>query len=226
MGSGSNVPRVPNPPTMMAPPARDIDTGVLDIALSRRQPKRSGYITKGQTIGDSGELIKAPKREMASVKDAVGQAALSEKAELKNLEEFNPAGFAQLVSMYRGKNRARAAEYLRSYRPGSGDRDPFRKSGRSARAQKYRERQLYKSRLFNQYNEYAEDYRESQIRREKEQGKDVDLILSIDRFSPELNAAITKARNSGRSTYVRRRAVKKAIEARRAAYDRYVQSFK
>ena len=98
MGSGSSVPRVPQPPKMVAPPASEIDTDVLDIALSRRggkQPKRSGYITKGQTIGESGQLIQAPKRETASVKAATGQAAFSKKAELKNLEEFNPAGFAQ-----------------------------------------------------------------------------------------------------------------------------------
>lgn len=172
MGSDSNVPRVPKPPTMFAPPAGEIDTGVLDIALSRRggqQPQRTGYITKGQTVGESGQLVQAPKREMASAKEAVGQAAFSKKEELKSLEEFNPAGFSQAVSMYNSKQREKAADYLRNYE--KGNKDPFTRTGRTARAQKYRERQEYKSNLLNQYNAYVAEYNKQQAQRKQQQAE-------------------------------------------------------
>jgi hypothetical protein len=168
MGSGSNVPSVPQPPKMFAPPASEIDTGVLDIALSRKQPKRSGYITRGQTIGESGQLIQAPKREMASAAAATGQAAFSQKEELKGLADFNPAGFSQLISMYQRGSRNRATDF---FKLGEGQDPDAGKEGRQAATQDFRERASYKSNLLKQYENYVAEYNKQQAQREKQKSQ-------------------------------------------------------
>ena len=168
MGSGSNVPSVPQPPKMFAPPASEIDTGVLDIALSRKEPKRSGYITRGQTIGESGQLIQAPKREMASAAAATGQAAFSQKEQLKGLADFNPAGFAQLISMYQKNSRDEATDF---FKLGEGQDPDAGKEGRQAATQKFRERRSYKSNLLKQYQNYVAEYNKQQAEREQQQAE-------------------------------------------------------
>jgi hypothetical protein len=98
---------------------------------------------------------------MASAAAATGQAAFSQKEELKGLADFNPAGFSQLISMYQRGSRNRATDF---FKLGEGQDPDAGKEGRQAATQDFRERASYKSNLLKQYENYVAEYNKQQLK--------------------------------------------------------------
>lgn len=107
MGGGGSTP-TPPPVTPPPPPARDIDieyvTPTMVQELARRQ-KQGAFVTKGQSLGQEGQVLGAEKTELANIQTASG---IGYDPALSNLTDV----FAQLQTPEEYFSTIRASDIM------------------------------------------------------------------------------------------------------------------